>query len=102
MTAPARERFLFCARRGASDGLAGREYDPVGIEVELYDFACGKQPVIELCRRGLAGVTAEMNVIDGNTELFCDGVELVGVSGSCGSAYASPARSTPAPHWNSV
>ena len=47
---PRETRECFRARPIARHGVAGREHDPVGIELELGDLTRGQEPVVEVAR----------------------------------------------------
>ena len=47
---PRETRKCLGARPVARHGVAGREHDPVGIELELGDLARGQEPVVEVAR----------------------------------------------------
>jgi hypothetical protein len=78
-------RQRFRARLVARDGIAGGQHDPVGIELELRDLACGQQAIVEL--RRLFGM---LSASDGSATPKGE------------SAAASRARPTPAPRQKSV
>jgi hypothetical protein len=56
---PRRARQRFGAGLGSGDGVAGGQHHPVGVELQLRDFACREQPIVEfgrLSRNGPATV----------------------------------------------
>ena len=84
-------------QRGFGEALYVAGDEPVGGEID--DRVIGERRTLD---GGLAGIAAEMNVGGGNAEIFATALSSSAVSGSCGKAAASLARSTPAPCQKSV